>query len=124
MRSATTLLTCCLLSAPIAAGCATQDYGRITAKMADYEAQASKDKEQLDAATDKSTKLTCLNRLIRNTELQLKIARRISPSTDPQYKDGEKGREAARADKDKRVAALETRLADYRKQRESLSSEK
>lgn len=123
MRAPTTLLISCLLAAPIASGCATQDYGRITAKIADYEVQAAKDKEELDAAKDKATKLSCLNRLIRNTELQLKIARRISPSTDPQYKNGEQGRNAARAEKDKRVKDLEARLTGYKKQRDGLSSE-
>jgi hypothetical protein len=121
MRIATHLLIACLLVLPAVTGCATSDYGRITNKMADYEVQAAKDKQELDGATDKATKIACLTRLIRNAELQLKIARRINPESNPQYRSGKMTLEASRADKEKRVKELEDRLADYQKQRDALS---
>jgi hypothetical protein len=105
----------------LALGCATSDYGRITTKMADYEAQAARDKGDLEATKDTAQKIGLLNTLIRNTELQLKIARRINPETNPQYRSGAMNLEAARAEKAERIKKLEDRRAEYVKRRDGLS---
>ncbi|MFM7806628.1 MAG: hypothetical protein ACKPEA_01700 [Planctomycetota bacterium] len=117
MRGGAILLALAMLS-----GCATSDYGRITNKMAEYEANAARDKQSLDASKDKAEKLVLLTALVRNTELQLKIARRINPESNPQYRSGKMDLAACRADKEARVAALETRLAEYLKQRDALNA--
>lgn len=111
-----------VVSLAAAVGCATSDFGRITDKMADYEAQAARDRAELDSAKDKGQKIALLNTLIRNTDLQLKIARRINPESNPKYRSREINIEAARADKATRVKRLEERRADYVKQREALGA--
>lgn len=108
----------CLLAC---GGCATSDYGRITDKIAAYDAQAFDTRRELDAATDPAVKLTCLNSLIRNTENQLKIARRINAQSNPQFRSKRITLVEANDEKAARVKTLEQRLADYLGQRDSVS---
>lgn len=103
------------------AGCATSDYGRITNKIAAYDAHAVETRRELDTATDPAVKLTCLNSLIRNTENQLKIARRINSQSNPQFRSKQITLVQANEEKAARVKALEQRLADYLSQRDSVS---
>jgi hypothetical protein len=118
MRSSSLLLT--LLIACLA-GCGTSDYERITRKISDYEVRISRDQAELASAKDTATKLQCLNSMISNTDSQLKIAKRIDPSSNPDFKRGSMSYDAAKDEKQKRVDALEKRIADYREQRRRLS---
>jgi len=119
-RASAFVLTLGLVAIP---GCATSDYGRITHKISSYEAQALETRRELAAATDPAARLSCLNTLIRNTENQLKIARRINPQTNPQYRDKTISLGEARADTDGRVKALEQRLAGYLRERDAIVKE-
>ena len=122
MNRSTTLAACGVMLVASLCGCGTSDYGRITHKMAEYEVRATRDRQSLDESKDKADKLVHLNALIRNTELQLKIARRINPESNPQYRSGKMDLKAARADKEARVSGLETRLSEYIKQRDALNA--
>lgn len=120
-RSAAFIRATCLAVALAGAGCATSDYGRITSKIAAYDAQAIETRRELDASSDPAIKLTCLNSLIRNTENQLKIARRINPQSNPQFRSKQLTLAQATEEKTNRVKDLERRLAEYVSQRDAVS---
>lgn len=115
---ASSLITGLLL---VTAGCATSDYGRITHKIAAYESQAIEKRRELDASNDPAFRIACLNDLIRNTENQLKIARRINPQSNPQFKSKTLTLVQANEEKANRVKALEQRLQEYIRQRDSIT---
>lgn len=121
MRSSSVILALAIACSFGLTGCGTSDYGRITRKITDYEVRISKDQAELATAKDTATKLQSLNSMISNTESQLKIAKRIDPASNPEFRSGSITYDAAKEEKRKRVDALEKRLADYRAQRGKLS---
>lgn len=122
MNRTTALTRAAILALSLAlAGCATSDYGRITNKIAAYDAQAAETRRELDTSTDPAVKLNCLNTLIRNTENQLKIARRINPQSNPQFRSKQLTLVQANDEKAARVKALEQRLDEYVAQRDAIS---
>jgi hypothetical protein len=124
MRVTVAIMITVVLSVSTLGGCATSDYGRITNKIAEYEVRDAKIEQTLKGATDRAVQLQCLNSLIQSTETQLKLAKRINPSSNPGVHKGEITYEAAKAEANGRVEALENRLREYRKQRGALGTGK
>jgi hypothetical protein len=101
------------LTAALLVGCATNDYSRITAKIAAYDTEAAKTKADMAKATDDAARILAYRTLISLTEKQLMIARRISPSTNPGYRAGTMTIEQARQDRENRIAQLDKQLKTY-----------
>jgi hypothetical protein len=122
MRFTAAIMLILSVSASVLVGCATSDYGRITNKIAEYEVRDAKTEQTLKGTQDRAIQLQCLNSLIQSTETQLKLAKRINPSSNPGVRKGEITYEAAKAEANSRIEALENRLREYRKQRAALGT--
>lgn len=101
------------LTAALLVGCATNDYTRITAKIAAYDTEAAKTKADMAKAKDDAARILAYRTLISLTEKQLMIARRISPSTNPGYQAGTMTIEQARQDRENRIEQLDKQLKTY-----------
>ncbi len=122
MRATVVLMIAAVLFVSTLGGCATSDYGRITNKIAEYEVRDAKNEQTLKGTQDRAVQLQCLNSLIQSTETQLKLAKRINPSSNPSVRKGEITYEAAKGEASSRIEALENRLREYRKQRAALGT--
>lgn len=115
----TALIAPWVLASVMLGGCATSDYVRITDKISAYEEQAASTRAEMAASSDPAVKLRGYRTLIRLTEKELEIARRIDPSTNPAYRAKSITAEQARKDKEDRVKTLQAQMGELIKGRDA-----
>lgn len=110
-----------MLAALLTPGCATNDYTRITTKIAAYDTEAATAKATLARAKTDAEKMLAYRTLISLSEKQLMIARRISPNTNPGVRAGSMTVQQSKDDCSKRISELETQLKAYQAEFAKLS---
>jgi hypothetical protein len=109
-----------IVSAFCLAGCATSDYGRITNKIAEYDADAARARARISESNSDAVKIAEYATLVEITRKQVTLAKRINLQSNPEFRSGKLNYNGSSAEKQARVDKYQGLLEQYSKEREAL----
>jgi hypothetical protein len=101
-------------------GCATSDYGRITNKIAEYDADAARARGRIAESNSDATKIAEYATLVEITRKQVTLAKRVNLQSNPDFRSGKLNYNGSSAEKQARIDKYEALLKQYSKEREAL----